>query len=98
DVVRLDPVGLGVEVGDQPVPQHRGRDQADVLGGDVRAAVQEGPGLASQHQELTRPRAGAPGDITANEIQGVVRVRARLPGQPHRVADHVFGDWHRKYD
>src|SRR5437763_464971 len=35
DLVGLDVLRLGVEVRDDPVPQHRRRHRADVLAGDV---------------------------------------------------------------
>ena len=52
--------GLGVEVGDDAVPQHGTGHGADVVAAGVEAAVQHGPGLRPQHQVLARPRAGAP--------------------------------------
>src|SRR5579883_1759827 len=60
DVIRLDPLGLRVEVGNDAVPQHRRRHGADVLAGDVIPPVEHRPRLGPEDQVLRRPRTGPP--------------------------------------
>ena len=62
--------------------------------GHVRAAVQQGPGLAAEDQELHGPRPGAPGELSCDEVGRARLADARLPHQRQRVADHVVGDRH----
>ena len=76
-----DAVAFGGEVDDQAVPQHRLGQRLDVLGRDVRPAVQQCPGLAAEDQELHGPRAGAPADLVADEI-GHARSRRRASAAP----------------
>ncbi len=52
DVVGLEPFGLGVEVGDDPVAEHGTGHGADVFRRDVKSAVQHRAGLGRQHQIL----------------------------------------------
>src|SRR5207248_6142510 len=49
-VIRLDPLGLGVEVGKDAMAEHRAGDGADILTRDVITAVQDGPGFGAQDQ------------------------------------------------
>ena len=65
DVVGRDAFALGGETQHQAVPQHRLGQRLDVLAGDVGAAVQQGPGLGAEDQELHGPRAGAPAELVA---------------------------------
>src|SRR5207245_568221 len=60
DVVRRDPFALGGKIEHEPMPQHGLGQGLNVVGGDVRAAVQEGPRLGAQDHKLHRPRPGAP--------------------------------------
>ena len=81
DVVGRDPFALGGEVDHQPMPQHRLGQGLDVVGRDVRAAVQQRPGLGAQDQELHGPRPGAPAQLIADEV-GRARPRRRASAAP----------------
>ena len=74
-----DAFGLGVEVGDDAVPQDGERDRADVVADDVGAAVQDGARLAAEDEVLARARAGAPAHPLLDERRArravVTRVR-----------------------
>src|ERR1043165_8858930 len=58
---------LGVEIRDQPVPEHRRRHGLDVVKVGDCPAVHRRPRLGAQHQVLRRPRAGAPLDVFLDE-------------------------------
>ena len=58
--VGRDAFGGGGEVRQDAVPQHRQGQRLDVLGLDVRPAVQQRPGLGAEDQVLHGPRAGTP--------------------------------------
>ena len=80
------------------MPQHGLGQGLDVVGRNVRAAVQQGPGLGAQDQELHGPRPGAPAQLVADEVGHARLADARLPHQRQRVADHVVGDRHFAHD
>src|SRR5258708_36495684 len=63
NVIRLDAFGLGVEVRDDPVPQHRSGHGPDVLARNIIAAMQHRPGFRSEHQGLRASRPRAPGYV-----------------------------------
>ena len=44
-LIDVDPFGVGVEVGEDAVPQHGIGHRADVVGADGEPAVQDRPGL-----------------------------------------------------
>src|SRR5690242_3632743 len=71
DAVGVDALGLGVEGGDDPVPQDGGGDVADVGHGGVDAAFEQGAGLGADDQTLAGARAGAPGNMAADELGGL---------------------------
>ena len=62
-LVRRQAVGLGVEVRQHAVDQHRPRQRADVLDRRRVAAVQDGARLGRQHQVLRGAGTRAPGDV-----------------------------------
>ena len=66
----------------------------DVVGADVRAAAEQGPGLAAQNQELHGPRAGAPADLVVDEVRHAGLADAGLPHQRQGIADDVVADGH----
>src|SRR5688500_1124065 len=59
DIVGGNAFGLSVEIGDDPVTQHRMRQRADVLETHVIAAAGQGPRLGAEHQVLRGADAGA---------------------------------------
>jgi len=59
DVVGLDPLGLGLEVQEDPVPKAGEEDAAEVLEADVEAAVEQGADLGGEHERLD-PAGAAP--------------------------------------
>ena len=78
DHVGGDAFGLGGEVRDDAVAQHRVGDRGHVLGGDVRAAVDRRVRLGTQDQVLARARTGSPGDpLFDEERTRVPRANAR---------------------
>ena len=94
DGVGVDALGFGVEVGDEPMPQHRSREGADVLHRHVVAPVHQGAGLAAEDEGLRGADAGPPADPLLHEVR---RAGAARPGgvdQAHRVARHLVGDDH----
>src|SRR4029078_6003749 len=68
DRVALDALGLGVEVGDDAVPQHRQRDLADVLRAHVIAALEQCTRFAGEDEVLAGARPSAPGDVVFDEV------------------------------
>ena len=60
NIVRFDSFRFGVEIGHHAMPQHGQGHGADVVDRGMKAAVQHGAGLGSEHQILARTRAGAP--------------------------------------
>src|SRR5439155_27013374 len=61
NMVRTDAVAVGAEAGGEAVPHHGAGDVADVFGGNVDPAVEEGVGLCPQEQRLAGARPRAPG-------------------------------------
>src|SRR5262245_54627305 len=60
DLVRRHAVRFGREARDQAVAKHWLGDRADVLGGDVEAALQQRVGLGAEHEVLARAWASTP--------------------------------------
>ena len=60
-VVGADPLGPGLEVQDQPVPEDRMGDRPDVGEVDVEPAREDRPGLGPEDQVLRGPGAPAVG-------------------------------------
>ena len=79
DVGRL-PLGLGLEVGADAVPQHRDGDLADVVERDAEAAVHRGHRLAAEDQVLAGARAGAAVDQLLDELRRLSRRSAASRG------------------
>ena len=92
DIVGLEAFGLGVEVGDDAVAEDGEGDGADVVGGDVVAAVEDGAGLGGEDEVLAGAWAGAPGDVVADELGDVGLAAAGGAGEADGVVDHVRGD------
>ena len=92
-----DAVALGGETEHQPMPQHRPRDGANVLGGHVHPPVEQGMGLRPQQQALARPRARPPGQILVDEVGGVGRAGAGRPHQLHGIS-RAAADNHLAHD
>ena len=67
-VVGRHAVGLGVEVGDDAVAEDGLGDRADVVGGDVEAALEDGAGLGREDEVLAGARACAPGEVFLDEL------------------------------
>ncbi len=94
DRVGGDAFGRGGEVGQDAVPQHRVGQRLDVVGRDVRPAVEQGAGLAAEDQVLHGARAGAPGQPVLDELRHARLADARLPHQGQGVLDDVVGHRH----
>ena len=90
--VRRDALGLGVEVRDDAVPQHRARQRVDVGDRHVIAAVHQRPRLPGEDERLRGAQPGAPLHPLADELVIALASRPRRVHQPHRVARHVLGD------
>src|SRR5882762_1619040 len=60
DAAAVDAFGLGVEVGDEAVPQDRMRERLHVVDADRVAAIEQRARLAGGDQVLRGARAGAP--------------------------------------
>ena len=98
DLVGLDPLGLGVEVRQDAVPQHREGGGAHVLDAGMEPSVQHGPRLRAQDQVLARPGAGAPLDVLPHQRRDVALAHSRRARQAQRVADDVIGHGHAAHD
>ena len=69
DLVGIDALGVGVEVGEDAVPQDGPDDGADVAGADGQAAVEDGPGLGRPGRCTGRRGARAPGQPVLDEVE-----------------------------
>ncbi len=70
----------------------------DVVGGNMRATVQQVPGLAAENQKLHGARSSTPATMILHEVRHAGRSDARLPHQRQGVANHVIGDRHFAHD
>ena len=98
DLVGADPFGLGIEIGENAVPQDRRRHLAHILASGEKPPVQYGPRLGPQHQVLAGPRPGPPAHEFLNEVGHFALLLARQPGELQRVAHHVIGDGDAPHD
>ena len=89
DLIGIDALGVGVEVGEDAVPQHGPDHGADVAGADGQAAVEDGPGLGRQDDVLGGAGPGAPGQPVLDEVECAGLLGTGGPHQVHRVVDHV---------
>ncbi len=89
--VGVDPLGLGVEGGDDPVAEDGAGDVADVGDGGVDVAFEHGAGLGAEDQRLAGAGAGAPGDVAADEVGGVGLTRAAGADEVAGVFEDVIG-------
>ena len=85
----VDTLGVGVEVGEDAVPQHGPDHGADIAGADGQAAVEDRPGLGGQHDVLRRSGAGAPGQPVADEVERTGLLGTGGTHQVDRVIHHV---------
>ena len=69
EVVGGDPFALGGEIDDQAVTQHRLGQGLNVFDRHVGPTLDQGPCLGANNQELHGPRAGAPGQLLADEFR-----------------------------
>src|SRR5688500_17464188 len=81
DFVRIHSVALCGEVHDQAVPQHGLGERLDIVGGDMRAALEQCPGLAAENEKLHSARSGAPADHILDKVGCAGRADARLTHQ-----------------
>ena len=99
DLVGRDAGRLGVERGDDAVPQHRQGHAADVLGGGVVAAVQDGPGLGRPGSGRCSRAARRPSCTSSLMKSGASLLAGpRRPGQVAGVLEHVVGHRHAADD
>ena len=75
-------LGLGLEVGADPVAEDRDGDLADVVERDAEPAVHRGHRLAAEDQVLAGPGAGAVVDQVLDEL----RASSRRPGRVARTS------------
>ena len=73
DGVDADAFGFGAVVEEDAVAEDRKGEGADVLDGDVGAALEDGSGLGTEDEALRGTGAGTPGDGLVDEI-GSARV------------------------
>src|SRR5437867_4185652 len=92
--VGVHPLGLALEVQDDPVTQGRHGEGLDVLRAHVVTPLREGPDLGAQHERLGAARAGAVPHEPTRDLgrAGPGRVRRHHDGG-RQVAD-VRGDRH----
>ena len=95
DLIGADSFGVGVEVGEEPMPQDRLGHSAHIFAADVQPAVQDGAGLGAEDQILSRARAGAPGEPFVDERRRVRFLGPRRAGQADGVIDDVIA--HRQF-
>src|SRR5689334_18739260 len=77
DFVGVDAVGLGLEVDEDAVAQHRKRDGGDVGEGDDGAAFEQSARFGAEQQRLAGARAGAPAHPLPDELGGFLAGRPR---------------------
>ena len=75
------------------MPEDGGGNGGDVVGGGAGAALQGGAGNGGEHQRLTGPGPGPPGDVVFDEIRGGRVIRARAAAEDRRIAQDVLGGW-----
>src|SRR5207237_5728369 len=90
DAVGSDPVGLRLELQENPVTERRLRDRVEIVEGDVVAALEEGADFTGEHERLQPARAGAPADITPDAVE-LAPVGMGGGDQPGRVPQAVLG-------
>ena len=88
-------LGLGLEIGADPVPEYRDGDFLDILGGYGEAAIHGGQCLASMDQKLARPGTGAPIDQFANEWGCRIVSRPGCSDQRGDILNDVLTDGDR---
>ena len=69
DGVGVDSFGVGVEIGDEPVPQNGLGHRFHILDADVEPATGDGPCLCAEDQVLGCTRAGTPGEPVGDEVR-----------------------------
>src|SRR5579862_6817407 len=68
DLVRIDVLGLGVKVQQDPVAQHGSGEGRDILVGDVVTVAREGADLGPEDDELRGAHAGPEVDVLLDEL------------------------------
>jgi hypothetical protein len=91
NVVGLQTLRLGVEVGDDSVPQHRIRDGSNVFNRDVIATMENGASLAGKHEILACARAGSPAHIITDKVRHFSLFSTCTPGETNGIPSHVVG-------
>jgi len=89
---------LSAIIDEDTVPQDRQRQGADVIKGDVGAALDEGSGLRAEDEVLAGTCSCSPADPFVDEVGGARAVRARRCSEFDGVAGDVFGDGDFLYD
>src|SRR3954447_24429745 len=89
------PLGLRLEIGANPVPEHGDGDLADVVERHAEAAVHRGHRLPPQDQVLAGAGAGAVVDQVLDELGRPIVAGPRRAHQSGHVIDGVFRDRHR---
>ena len=87
-------LALGGEADHDPVPQHRRGEGLDVFHSHVAAALEQGPGLAAEDEELHGPWPGAPGELVRHEVGHALLAGPRLPHQRQRITDEMIAHGH----
>ena len=67
DLIGADAFGVGVEVGEQAVPQHRLGHPLHIVDANIQSAIQDRMSFRAKHEILRGTRAGAPREPVVDE-------------------------------
>ena len=65
----INALSVGMKIDDNAMPHNRMGQGTNILIGDVKAPIEEGPHFTPQHEKLGRPQPGSPTDPLLNEIR-----------------------------
>ena len=92
DDVGGNTLGLGAEVGENSVTQHRVSERLNIGGSDVSATIEHDPSLGRNHEALRSPETGPPIDSLIDEIWGGRLIRAGGAGETNGIASSLLRD------
>src|SRR4030095_5442686 len=88
DVEGRESFALRLEVGEDPVAEHRGCEGLNIFNRNCEAALENRARLRAQDQILRNSRAGTPLDVIPDELRSVSILRAGFLCQGHGVGDN----------
>ena len=97
DLVRVDAIGLRMEVEQDAMAQHGRRESSDVFVGHVIALTGESPSLGGEHDELCGANAATVVHIFLDEVGRAFTVVPRRAHQAHDVTRQRFGNGHHAH-